>query len=100
MSKFYGTVIGASSTCGTRRGHSDIRVSAQSWNGSVITHLDYDSDENLRVRIGTNERSSTCSDWSSQDFVGTFDEFKELLKLHNDIKSGRVSVVRHRVKRG
>ena len=100
MSKFYGTVIGASSTCGTRRGHHDIRVSAQSWDGSVITHLDYDSDEKLRVRIGTNERSSTCSDWSSQDFVGTFDEFKDLLKLHQDIKSGRVSVVRHRVKRG
>jgi hypothetical protein len=26
----------------------------------------------------------------------TFEEFKELLKLHQDIKSGRVSVVRHR----
>lgn len=96
MSKFYGTVIGASSTCGTRRGHYDIRVSAQSWDGSVITTLDYDSDDKLRVRIGTNEGSSTYSDWSSQDFNGTFDEFKELLKLHQDIKSGRVSVVRHR----
>lgn len=96
MSKFYGTVIGASSTVGTRRGHHDIRVSAQSYDGSVITRLDYDSDDKLRVRIGTNEGSSTCSDWSSQDFNGTFEEFKELLKLHNDIKSGRVSVVRHR----
>ena len=96
MSKFYGTVIGASSTCGTRRGHYDIRVSAQSWDGSVITTLDYDSDEKLRVRIGTNEGSSTCSDWSSQDFTGTFEEFKELLQLHQDIKYGRASVVRHR----
>ena len=96
MSKFYGTVIGASSTVGTRRGHHDIRVSAQSYDGSVITTLDYDSDEQLRVRIGTNEGSSTCSDWKSNDFNGTFDEFKELLKLYQDIKGGRVSVVRHR----
>ena len=48
MSKFYGTVIGASSTVGTRRGHHDIRVCGQSWDGSVITTLDYDSDEKLR----------------------------------------------------
>lgn len=96
MSKFYGTVVGASSTVGTRRGHHDIRVSAQSWDGSVITTLDYDSEENLRVRIGTNEGSSTYSDWNSTDFSGTFEEFKALLKLHNDIKSGKVSVVRHR----
>ena len=100
MSKFYGSVIGASSTVGTRRGHSDIRVSAQSWDGSVITHLDYDSDEKLRVRIGTNEGSGTYTDWKSNDFVGTLDEFKELLKLHQDIKSGRVSVVRHRKPKG
>jgi hypothetical protein len=96
MSKFYGTVIGASSTVGTRRGHHDIRVCGQSWDGSVITTLDYDSDEKLRVRIGTNEGSGTYTDWKSNDFNGTFDEFKELLKLHQDIKSGRVSVVRHR----
>ena len=96
MSKFYGTVIGASSTCGTRRGHHDIRVSAQSFSGSVVTTLDYDSHDNLRVRIGTNEGSGTYTDWKSNDFVGTFDEFKELLKLHQDIKYGRVSVVRHR----
>lgn len=99
MSKFYGTVIGASSTVGTRRGHYDIRVSAQSYDGSVITTLDYDSNDKLRVRIGTSERSSTYSDWSSQDFNGTFEEFKELLKLHQDIKDGKVSVVRHRVKK-
>ena len=96
MSKFYGTVIGASSTCGTRRGHHDIRVSAQSYDGSVITTLDYDSNDNLRVRIGTNENSGTYTDWKSNDFTGTFEEFKQLLQLHQDIKSGRVSVVRHR----
>jgi hypothetical protein len=96
MSKFYGTVIGASSTVGTRRGHHDIRVCGQSWDGSVITTLDYDSDEKLRVRIGTNEGSGTYTDWKSNDFIGTFDEFKQLLQLHQDIKSGRVSVVRHR----
>ena len=52
--------------------------------------------EVLKVRIGTNDGSSACSDWNSNDFTGTFQEFKDLLKLAADIKSGKVSIVRHR----
>ena len=96
MSKTYATLTGGRSTL-TQRGHSDgVRVSCQSYDGSVIVSNRYDCDDKLELRIGTNEGSGTYTDWKSNDFVGTFEEFKQLLQLHQDIKSGRVSVVRHR----
>lgn len=96
MSRTYATLTGGRSTL-TQRGHRDgVRVSCQSFDGSVICSNRYDSNDKLELRIGTNEGSGTYTDWKSNDFVGTFEEFKELLKLHQDIKSGRVSVVRHR----
>ncbi len=99
MSRTYATLTGGRSTL-TQRGHGDgVRVSCQSWDGSVIVSNRYDCDDKLELRIGTNEGSGTYTDWKSNDFVGTFEEFKELLKLHQDIKSGRVSVVRHRIKK-
>lgn len=99
MSRTYATLTGGRSTL-TQRGHRDgVRVSCQSYDGSVIVSNRYDCDDKLELRIGTNEGSGTYTDWSSNDFVGTFEEFKELLKLHQDIKSGRVSVVRHRIKK-
>lgn len=39
MSKFYGTVVVQARTDATRRGGRDIRVCAQSWDGSIITRL-------------------------------------------------------------
>ena len=99
MSKTYATLTGGRSTL-TQRGHSDgVRVSCQSWDGSVIVSNRYDNDDKLELRIGTNEGSGTYAEWKSNDFVGTFEEFKQLLQLHQDIKSGRVSVVRHRIKK-
>ena len=96
MSRTYATLTGGRSTL-TQRGHRDgVRVSCQSFDGSVIVSNRYDCDDKLELRIGTNEGSGTYTDWKSNDFIGTFEEFKELLKLHQDIKSGRVSVVRHR----
>ena len=41
MSKFYGQVFGQASTTASRRGSKDIEVSAQSWDGSLITKLYY-----------------------------------------------------------
>ena len=67
--------------------------------GSVIVSNRYDCDDKLELRIGTCEGSGTYTDWKSNDFIGTFEEFKQLLQLHQDIKSGRVSVVRHRIKK-
>jgi glutaredoxin-related protein len=49
--------------------------------------------------VGTNDGSSCHTDFNSVDFTGSLDELKELLKLHQDIKSGKVSVVRHRTRK-
>lgn len=97
MSAFYGMVEG-NRKCATRGGSksSGFRASCQSYDGSIISTMNYDEDGTLRVRVGTNDGSSCCSDWNSEDFNGTFQEFKDLLKLAADIKDGKVSVVRHR----
>ena len=99
MSKFYGMVCGNRGAA-TRGGsaNSGFKASAQSYDGSVIVNLDYDHNNQLKVRVGTNDGSRCYSDWNCPDFVGTFEEFKELLKLANDIKSGKVSITRHREK--
>lgn len=103
MSAFYGLVEGNRS-CATRGGskNSGFRASCQSYDGSVIVRLNYKDGEakpeNLMVNIGTNDGSSCCADWNSEGFNGTFQEFKDLLKLASDIKSGKASVVRHREK--
>lgn len=97
MSTFYGLVEGNRSAA-TRGGSkaSGFRSSCQSWDGSVVTYMHYNDENQLIVRVGTNDGSSCCTDWNSPDFVGTFDEFKELLQLNRDIKSGKVSITRHR----
>jgi hypothetical protein len=82
-----------------RGGNNGCRASVQAWDGSIITRNWYNDDGTLMVRVGTNDGSSCCSDWNSQDFNGTFEDFKALLQLNADIKAGRVSIVRHRVKK-
>lgn len=105
MAAFYGTLSGArqAKTCtGTR--NTGIKAAAQSYDGSIISSLDYRTnnkgEDELYVRIGTNDSSSSCASWNATEFSGTFEEFKRLLKLANDIKSGKVSIVRHRMKKG
>ena len=76
MSRFYGQVIGAAETVGTRRGHQDIKVSAQSWDGSVITRLYYKDDELMcDIQIGD---SSTAYGYTY--FNGTLEELKKRLR--------------------
>ena len=96
MSATYTTCCGMRGERTARGGNDGCRASIQSYDGSIITRNWYDDDGTLKVRVGTNDGSSTCSDWNSNDFTGTFQEFKDLLKLAADIKSGKVSVVRHR----
>lgn len=96
MAKTYCTCIGMRGEATRRGGNDGVRVSAQSWDGSIIVHNWYTSENELRFRIGTNDGSSCSSDWKSPDFTGSFEEVKELLQLAKDIKEGRVSVVRHR----
>ena len=120
MSKTYCTCIGSRkerTACGRNDG---CRASIQSYDGSIIIRNWYDGNGTLIVRVGTNDGSSCYTDWNSNDFTGTFQEFKnllkfaadtkkqvadlggtfkefkDLLKLAADIKSGRVSVVRRR----
>lgn len=94
MAKTYCTCVGMRGEATRRGGNDGVRVSAQSWDGSIIVSNRYDGDQ-LMVRVGTNEGSSCYIDWKSPDFRGTFEEFKELLQLSKDIKEGKVSVVRH-----
>ena len=77
MSKFYGTVKGSAQTVATRSGHDNIRVSAQSWDGSVVVELAYRADGSLLVGIETPEGSASSGRlcWS-----GTFEQFKEQLR--------------------
>lgn len=76
MSAFYGTVIGNANTNATRRGHKDIKVAAQSWNGSVITRLYYKGDD-LMVDLQIADGSSTLGYTA---FCGTLDDLKTKLK--------------------
>ena len=96
MSATYTTCCGMRSERTARGGKDGCRASIQSYEGSICISNRIDDDGTLRVRVGTNDGSSACSDWTSNDFTGTFKEFKDLLKLAADIKSGKVSVVRHR----
>ena len=96
MSATYTTCCGMRSERTACGGNDGCRASVQSYNGSICISNRIDEDGTLKVRIGTNDGSSCYSDWNSKDFNGTFQEFKDLLKLHQDIKSGKVSVVRHR----
>lgn len=98
MSATYTTCCGMRSERTARGGNDGCRASVQSYNGSICISNRIDEDGTLRVRVGTNDGSSCYSDWNSTDFNGTFQEFKDLLKLAADIKSGKVSVVRHREK--
>ena len=77
MSTFYGQVSGQASTIASRRGskNSGLRVSAQSWEGSVVTKLT-EVDGEIRVSI---EISDDSSMYGKQYFYGTIDQLKETL---------------------
>lgn len=96
MALTYTTCCGMRNERTARGGKDGCRASVQSYEGSICVSNWFDSDDQLKVRIGTNDGSSAYSDWNSNDFTGTFQEFKDLLNLAADIKSGKVSVVRHR----
>ena len=77
MSEFYGKVIGSAQTVASRVGSQDIRVSAQSWHGSVIVRMYYDLNDELNVDIEIDERLSM---YGQSYFSGTFEELKEQLQ--------------------
>jgi hypothetical protein len=77
MARFYGQVYGQARTEASRRGSRDIKVSAQSWNGSVITYLEYDENDQLVVDISISDGSSS---YGNTYFRGSLEELKERLK--------------------
>ena len=79
MSTFYGTVGDnwGRRTNATRCGHKSIFAAAQSYNGSIITELEYDGDT-LMVSV-EHAKGSSSSGWCI--FHGTMDEFLEVVRL-------------------
>ena len=61
MSKFYGQVEGQASTVASRRGsaNSGLKVSAQSWEGSVIVRLWENKEGETMVEIEKGEGSTS-----------------------------------------
>ena len=76
MSKFYGQVEGMSSTVATRRGGKFIKTSAQSYDGSIQTRLEYDDQDNLMVEITMCEGTGF---YGNRVFRGTFEDLKDIL---------------------
>ena len=77
MSKFYGQVFGASVTSASRRGFEDIKVSAQSYDGSLITMLSYNDKGELIVQLSHSDGSEP---YGERVFYGTMDKLLETLK--------------------
>ena len=75
MSKLYGSVQGNRGAA-TRGGHSMIKTSVQSWDGSVINYMSYEGDK-LMVEVCVSEGSSA---YGKTIFRGTFEEFVNKLE--------------------
>ncbi len=71
MSKLYGQVFGTANTTASRRGHSSLKVSAQSWEGSLITVMNYTDSGELLVTL---EYSDTSNSYGDVLFHGTMEE--------------------------
>jgi hypothetical protein len=78
MSAFYGMVQGNRGIA-TRGGSraSGFKSSAQSYDGSIITYLSYDKDDNLMVTI---EASDCSACYGRTIFHGTYEEYINKLK--------------------
>ena len=76
MARFYGMVQGNRGAA-TRCGSTSISASVQSWNGSVVTQLSYDKDDNLMISVN---HSAGSSSYGTPIFYGTVDEFVAKLK--------------------
>ena len=78
MSKFYGQVRGQADTLASRRGSnaSGLRVSAQSWDGSLVTTMRY-VDDKLYITL---EYADTSSFYGQTIFDGTLEELTAKLR--------------------
>jgi hypothetical protein len=78
MSAFYGCIQGNRGVA-TRGGSraSGFKSTAQSYDGSIITRLSYNHEDELMVTIETSDGSAP---YGSQIFYGTFKEYIEKLQ--------------------
>lgn len=76
MATFFGQVNGGRGTA-TRTGTRNIRTSAQSWNGSIITELSYNNEDKLMVEVRADDYSTS---YGNRIFYGTYEEFVAKLK--------------------
>ena len=79
MSRLYGTLQGCrgeATRCGSTT--SGLRVSAQSYNGSLITYMNINDNGETVVKLKYSDDSSSCGD--EIIFEGTLEELKEKLK--------------------
>ena len=85
MSKFYGMIQGNRGAA-TRGGSADsgFKATAQSWEHSIISRLDYDHEDKLRLTLEVAEGSKTYGDTM---FRGTFEEFKEMCDMYKKYKN-------------
>ena len=70
MAKFYGSIQGDKGAA-TRMGHSSIRSSVQSYNGSLISYMSYVGDK-LMLELCVSDGSSATG---RTIFYGAFEEF-------------------------
>ena len=94
MSKFYGQVEGMSSTVATRRGGKFIKTSAQSYDGSIQTRLEYDDQDNLMVEITMCDGTGFYGD---RVFRGTFEDLKDICIYGNLYKSTMDELIDNRI---
>lgn len=77
MSMFYGQVSGQASTVASRRGsaNSGLKVSAQSWEGSVIVRL-WENEGEIMLEI---EKAKGSTSWGGDTiFYGKLKDLKKL----------------------
>ena len=77
MASFYATInADLSRTLATKRGSKYIKTSTQSYNGSIITTMYYNEQNQLMIELETTETSS-C--YGENRYRGTFTQLEELL---------------------
>lgn len=84
----HGSAKTTASRCGTL--DSGIRVSAQSYDGSIISDLWYcgdNSDSALMLELNVSDDSAgVTDDYTENLYFGTFDKFCELMRICENIK--------------
>ena len=91
MSAFYGQLVGGRGDV-TRTGtkNSGFKSTCQSYDGSVITRMRYDREDNLEIIIELSDGSS-FGGWDAKEyFRGSLDELREALRTYTESKTGRV----------